>query len=119
VQPARPLPARCPLPTGPPSSCSCAPPPSQPPPAPFPPAARLYRYDSPTYNASYLYNGQGLPQERAEQACRDNGGHLVAWQSQAEQNAVEQYFMALMILNVPYVQSYWLGLATNTSRVWG
>ena len=101
------------------SSCSYATPLTHPPRTPFPAAARLYRYDSPTYNASYLYNGQGLPQDRAEQACRDNGGHLVAWQSQAEQSAVEQYFMTLMVLNVPYVQSYWVGLTTNTTRVWG
>jgi hypothetical protein len=79
----------------------------------------VYRYDSSTYNASYLYNGLGLQQDRAEQACRDSGGHLVAWQSQAEQSAVEQYFAGLFILNVPFVQSYWVGLATNTSRVWG
>lgn len=52
----------------------------------MPPAAsQLYRYQSTTFNATYLYNPRALGQVQAEQVCRDNGGHLVGWQSQAEQ----------------------------------
>ena len=84
-----------------------------------PAASRLHMHYSATYNATYLYNPQSLTQTRAEQACRDNGGHLVAWQSQVEQADVEQHFISTFALNMPHTQAYWIGLQTNSSRMWG
>lgn len=41
---------------------------------------------------------------------------LPPWRLQAE---VEGYYTSSMSLLLPYTQAYWLGLQTNTSRVWG
>jgi hypothetical protein len=69
---------------------------SQPPPhrlkshRPLPDAAAAYefKYSSASSQSSYILNTNPLSQVDAEQFCRDNGMHLVTWESAAEQNEV-------------------------------
>ncbi len=50
-------------------------------------------YTDKTTGASYLYNSDEMVQADAEQWCNGQGGHLVSYESLAEQKNVEGYFM--------------------------
>ena len=45
----------------------------------------VYVYNSSTQGADYIFNADVKTFAEAEQFCRDNGGHLAAWSSLAEQ----------------------------------
>ena len=47
-----------------------------------------FRYNSASSGSSYILNTNPLNQSEAELFCRDNGMHLVTWESAAEQSEV-------------------------------
>ena len=49
-------------------------------------------------NATYLLNTAALDQQSAQKVCNDNGGHLVHWDSEAEQLEVEAYYVSMGFL---------------------
>jgi hypothetical protein len=66
-----------------------------------------------TRGGTYMFSTSSNNFSAAEEACKDNGGHLTAWASQEEQAEVEQYFVAQGILLPAYHTFYWMGLNTS------
>jgi hypothetical protein len=73
-------------------------------------AAYEFLYESAATQSSYVLNTNPMNQKDAEQFCRDNGMHLVTWESRAEQNEVEVAFQSKFQLQPPYHSAYWMGL---------
>ena len=59
-------------------------------PRPLPAAPYEFSYSSASSKSSYILNTNPMNQADAEQFCRDNGMHLVTWESAAEQNEVRR-----------------------------
>ena len=68
-------------------------------------------YYSPNTNYTYILNTSFVTRNDAEERCRCDGGHLATFDSSAEQQEVEQYFISNYWLNIPYEREYWIGLS--------
>ena len=53
----------------------------------------VYTYTSNTTRHTYILNTNYMNASAAQQYCNDSGGHLVGWDSRAEQSEVEQYYI--------------------------
>lgn len=51
-----------------------------------------YNYNS-SSGSAYIWNTSKSTYNESEAACRNNGGHLVSFNTSAEQGEVEKYFM--------------------------
>jgi hypothetical protein len=67
-----------------------------------------------TRGNTYMFSTSSLNFSAAEQACKDNGGHLTSWAAQEEQAEVEQYYTSQGILLPAYHTFYWMGLNTSS-----
>jgi hypothetical protein len=79
-----------------------------------------YRYKSPTSAHTYILNTTAATFNAAEAACVRQGGHLVSYQSEFEQQEVEGYFTDAGALLPGFHRRYWLGLTIphRDPRLW-
>jgi hypothetical protein len=77
----------------------------------------VFRFTNNATNNTYLLNQTLVDFSSADRWCNDNGGHLAAWRSVAEQTQVESYYVGKGWLLPTYHKNYWLGLRSNTT-VW-
>jgi hypothetical protein len=71
-----------------------------------------YVYNSPTTFSTYMLNTTSASFTDAQGSCNDAGGHLVYFDSLAEQKEVEEYYTGLGVFIPSYHRFYWMGLRT-------
>jgi hypothetical protein len=71
-------------------------------------------YTSPSTQRTYTFSAPAMNFSQAELWCQGQGSHLASYQSLAEQNDTESYFIRMGAMLPGFHQFYWLGL--NTSR---
>ena len=87
------------------------PPPGPPPPPPPGPLRTFNSTLKPGYQ--YIWNTQPMNFSAAEQYCNDNGGHLAAYRTLAEQKDAETYFKSNGLLLPTFHRAYWIGLQSD------
>jgi hypothetical protein len=70
-------------------------------------------YVSGTTQATYILNTSMASWADAQQACNDNGGHLVSYQTPDEQTEVEGFFERGGMFITLYHVFYWTGLVSD------
>jgi hypothetical protein len=63
-----------------------------------------------------MLNTNKMTQASAQSFCVDQGGHLVAYGSEAEQRSVENYFYNAGFLFPTFHVQYWTGLVAKSVR---
>jgi hypothetical protein len=76
-----------------------------------------YIYNSTT--GTFLFNVSYQGFASAEQACKDNGGHLASFKSEAEQAEVEAYYTSMGYMFPAFHRFYWMGLNTSAWPITG
>jgi hypothetical protein len=76
------------------------------------PLGSAYAYVSPNSLATYVLNTSRLPFVEAQATCNAQGGHLVYYDSLAEQSEVEAAFVSRGAFIPSYHKFYWIGYRT-------
>jgi hypothetical protein len=76
------------------------------------PGSDGYHYNS-TTGGTFLLNVSYQGFAAAQQTCKDNGGHLASFSSEAEQAEVEKYYASQGFLFPSFHKFYWMGLNTS------
>ncbi len=69
-------------------------------------------------NNTYCLNTNMTGVDAGEQYCNDLGGHLVSWNSQAEQTEVEGYWVNAGLLLPTFHKLYWMGAFLSDEDIW-